>query len=165
MPNLVRRNNGHHPPPLRYPVLRQPGTRLSIRERDIAYNLNRYAGCLVPVQYQIKPSYIVSFMLLQLAISITLQSSSMVKKRFLPKSNLTFNESEVKKRTSRNRRLTIRTMKETAFILLLDQAELNRYAATTPPVGKLPSLSDLKAMSTLSLIIMVWIAFTLVPYR
>ena len=45
MPNLVRRNNGHHPPPLlRYPVLRQPGTRLSARERDIAYTLNRYAG-------------------------------------------------------------------------------------------------------------------------
>ena len=37
MPNLIRQNRGHHPPPLRYPVLRDPGTRLSFRERDIAY--------------------------------------------------------------------------------------------------------------------------------
>ena len=45
MPNLVRRNNGHYPPPLLcYPVLRQPGTRLSARERDITYTLNCYAG-------------------------------------------------------------------------------------------------------------------------
>ena len=45
MPNLVRQNRSHHPPPLlRYPVLQQPGTRLSIHERDITYTLNRYAS-------------------------------------------------------------------------------------------------------------------------
>ena len=44
MPNLVRRRRGHHPSPLRYLVLRQLGTRLSVRERDIAYTLNRYAS-------------------------------------------------------------------------------------------------------------------------
>ena len=45
MPNLIRHKRGHHPPPmLSYPVLRNAGTRLSLRERDIAYSLNRYAG-------------------------------------------------------------------------------------------------------------------------
>ena len=45
MPNLIRRNRGHHPPPLlRYPVLRDLGTRLSFRGRDIAYSLHRHAG-------------------------------------------------------------------------------------------------------------------------
>ena len=46
MPNLIRRNRGHHPPPppLRYPLLREPGARLSYRERDIAYTLNRHAS-------------------------------------------------------------------------------------------------------------------------
>ena len=34
MPNLVRRQRGHHP--IQYPILRDPGTRLSYRERDIA---------------------------------------------------------------------------------------------------------------------------------
>jgi hypothetical protein len=44
MPNLIRRNGGHHPPPIKYPVLRDPGTRLSYRERDIIYSLNQHAG-------------------------------------------------------------------------------------------------------------------------
>ena len=45
MLNLIRQNRGHYPPPLlRYPVLRDPGTRLSFCERDIAYSLNRHAG-------------------------------------------------------------------------------------------------------------------------
>jgi len=45
MLNLIRHKRGHHlPPMLSYPVLRNAGTRLSLRERDIAYSLNRYAG-------------------------------------------------------------------------------------------------------------------------
>jgi len=44
MPNLIRQNRGHHPPPIQYPILRDPGTQLSHRERDIAYSLNRYTG-------------------------------------------------------------------------------------------------------------------------
>jgi transposase len=41
MPNLIRRNRGYHPPPLiRYPILRDPGT----RERDIAYSLKHDAN-------------------------------------------------------------------------------------------------------------------------
>ena len=47
MPNLVRRQRGHHPP-IQYPILRDPlrdpGTRLSYRERDIIYSLNQHAG-------------------------------------------------------------------------------------------------------------------------
>ena len=45
MPNLIRYKRGHHPPPmLSYPVLRNTETRLSLREHNIAYSLNRYAG-------------------------------------------------------------------------------------------------------------------------
>ena len=45
MPNLIRHKRGHHPPlMLSYLVLRNAGTRLSLRERDIAYSLNCYAG-------------------------------------------------------------------------------------------------------------------------
>jgi hypothetical protein len=45
MPNLVRQNHSHYPPPLlRYLVLQQPGTRLSVCERDIIYTLNRYTS-------------------------------------------------------------------------------------------------------------------------
>ena len=44
MPNLVRRRRGNHPPPLRPPIRRDPGTSLFYRERDIAYSLNQYAG-------------------------------------------------------------------------------------------------------------------------
>ena len=36
MPNLIRHKRGHHPPPmLSYPVLRNAGTRLSLREREV----------------------------------------------------------------------------------------------------------------------------------
>ena len=42
MPNLIRYKRGHHPPPmLSYPVLRNAGTRLSLRERDIVLNEDR----------------------------------------------------------------------------------------------------------------------------
>jgi transposase len=44
MPNLIRHKRGHHPPPIQYPRLRDPGTRLSYRERDIVYSLNQHAG-------------------------------------------------------------------------------------------------------------------------
>ena len=44
MPNLIRRNNGHHPPPIQYPILRDSGTRLSYRERNITHSLSQYAG-------------------------------------------------------------------------------------------------------------------------
>jgi transposase len=44
MPNLIRRNNGNQPPRIRYPILRDPGTRLSYRERDTTYSLAQYAG-------------------------------------------------------------------------------------------------------------------------
>ena len=39
MPNLVPRQRGHHP--IQYPILRDPGTRLSYRERDIADGVQR----------------------------------------------------------------------------------------------------------------------------
>ena len=42
MPNLVCRQRGHHP--IQYPTLRDPGTRLSYRERDITYSLSQHAG-------------------------------------------------------------------------------------------------------------------------
>ena len=44
MPPLVRRRGRY--PPIQYPrdPLRDPGTRLSDRKRNIAYSLNRYAG-------------------------------------------------------------------------------------------------------------------------
>jgi len=38
MPNLVRRQRGHHP--IQYPILRDPGTRLFYRERNITYSLS-----------------------------------------------------------------------------------------------------------------------------
>ena len=45
MPNLIRRNRGYHPPPAtQYPIHRDPGTRLSYRERDTAYSLSEYAS-------------------------------------------------------------------------------------------------------------------------
>ena len=44
MPNLVRRQRGHHPPIIRYPILRDPGTRLTYHERNITYSLSQYAG-------------------------------------------------------------------------------------------------------------------------
>jgi hypothetical protein len=40
MPNLIRHKRGHHSPPmLSHPVLRNAGTRLSLREREV----RRYA--------------------------------------------------------------------------------------------------------------------------
>ena len=45
MPNLIRHKRGHHLPPLlSYPVIQNAGTRLFLRERNIAYSLDRYAG-------------------------------------------------------------------------------------------------------------------------
>jgi DNA-binding CsgD family transcriptional regulator len=35
---------GYHPPPIQYPILRDLGTRLSYRERDIAYTLKYHAS-------------------------------------------------------------------------------------------------------------------------
>ena len=47
MPNFVRRQRGHHPL-IQYPIHRDPlrdlGTRLSYRERNIIYSLNQHAG-------------------------------------------------------------------------------------------------------------------------
>jgi len=49
MPNLTRQRRGYHPPrPIQYPIFRDlsrdPGTRLSYRERDIAYSLKHQAA-------------------------------------------------------------------------------------------------------------------------
>ena len=46
MPKLIHHKRGHHPAPmLSYPVLQNAGTRLSLRERNIAYKI----GCLAVI--------------------------------------------------------------------------------------------------------------------